>query len=274
MKKLYKISEFASMCGVTRELLLHYDQCGLLHPAHIADSGYRYYNLLQLRTLNLILSLRSSGMSLKEIRGYLTQPGVGARFQMLKAQIQVLEQQERQIRAKRAALEQSVEACLEGAKCQHGVLQVRQMPEEYLISTPTQYSCVPDEGTFLRTFRDHLKYCEARELCTRFQAGEIIPLERARRRCFVESHYFNPVRGPMEDERLCIKPAGLYAVCYYQGELEDLSLAFRHFVDEVERQGYQLRGDVYEDDMVEELILSQTSLSVARVTALVERGRG
>ena len=37
------------------------------------------------------------------------------------------------------------------------------------------------------------------------------------------------------------------------------------------KQGYQLCGDVYEDDLVEELILSQTALSVARLTARVER---
>ena len=96
-------------------------------------------------------------------------------------------------------------------------------------------------------------------------------LERARRRCFVESHYFNPVQSRVEDERLYIKPAGEYAVYYHQGELEDLEVAFHHFVDEVERQGYQLCGDVYEDDLVEELLLSQTALSVARLTARVER---
>lgn len=108
----------------------------------------------------------------------------------------------------RMALEQSVDACVEGAKCQYGVLEVRQMPEEYLIASPTRYTKMPDEETFLRTFRNHLKYCEQKELSTRLQAGEIIPLERARRRCFVESHYFNPVQGRVEDERLYIKPAG------------------------------------------------------------------
>ena len=171
----------------------------------------------------------------------------------------------------RMALEQSVDACVEGAKCQYGVLEVRQMPEEYLIASPTRYTKMPDEETFLRTFRNHLKYCEQKELSTRLQAGEIIPLERARRRCFVESHYFNPVQGRVEDERLYIKPAGEYAVYYHQGELEDLEVAFHLFVDEVERQGYQLCGDVYEDDLVEELLLSQTALSVARLTARVEK---
>ena len=37
------------------------------------------------------------------------------------------------------------------------------------------------------------------------------------------------------------------------------------------KQGYQLCGDVYEDDLVEELLLSQTALSVARLTARVEK---
>ena len=37
------------------------------------------------------------------------------------------------------------------------------------------------------------------------------------------------------------------------------------------KQGYQLCGDVYEDALVEELLLSQTALSVARLTGRVEK---
>ena len=44
------------------------------------------------------------------------------------------------------ALEQSVGSYLEGAKCQYGVLEIRQMPEEYLIASPTRYTKMPEIG--------------------------------------------------------------------------------------------------------------------------------
>lgn len=45
MKNYYKISEFAALCGLSRDTLLHYDRIGILKPAFVAPSGYRYYTL-------------------------------------------------------------------------------------------------------------------------------------------------------------------------------------------------------------------------------------
>lgn len=45
MKNYYKISEFAALCGLSRDTLLHYDHTGVLKPAFVAPSGYRYYTL-------------------------------------------------------------------------------------------------------------------------------------------------------------------------------------------------------------------------------------
>lgn len=267
MKKLYKISEFASICGVTREQLLHYDQIGLLHPAQTSDTGYRYYSLSQLRTVNIILTLKSSGMSLVEIGEYLTQADVGSRLGLLQARREALAQQERVIRAQRQAVEQTMEGYQEGAECQRGVLYLRHRPEEYLIASPAHYTQEPDEEQFLYMFRNHLKYCEKRRLGTRLQAGEIIPREGVKSHRFLPSHYFCPVVERVQDPRLHIKPAGMYGVYYHWGEVGEMSGACLHFVEEVERQGYELQGDIYADDLVDDLILPHTTLSVARLTA-------
>lgn len=267
MKKLYKISEFAFVCGVTRELLLHYDQIGLLHPAKISNTGYRYYSLAQLRTVNMILTLKSSGMSLMEIRDYVTQPDVGFRLELLQARREALAQQEQTIRAQRQAVAQTIEGYLEGADCQQGVLYLRHQPEEYLIASPIQYAQEPEEEQFLYGFRGHLKYCEQRQLGTRLQGGEIIPLEGAKVRRFLPSYYFCPVPEQVSDPRLLVKPAGEYGVYYHWGEVGEMGEACCRFVDEVERQGYELQGDIYADDLVDDLILPQSTLSVARLTA-------
>ena len=61
MKNYYRISEFAALCGLSRDTLLHYDHIGLLKPAFVAPSGYRYYTLSQFTTVDLIEVLKASG---------------------------------------------------------------------------------------------------------------------------------------------------------------------------------------------------------------------
>lgn len=65
---LYKIGLFSQMNRVTIKTLRHYDEVGLLSPAHVdEETGYRYYSSNQLPALNQIICLRQIGMSLDEI---------------------------------------------------------------------------------------------------------------------------------------------------------------------------------------------------------------
>lgn len=50
----FKTAEFAALCGVRKDTLLHYDHIGLLKPQWVGENGYRYYAAQQLRTYDLI----------------------------------------------------------------------------------------------------------------------------------------------------------------------------------------------------------------------------
>src|ERR1051326_819224 len=65
---MFKIGEFSQLGQVTSRTLRHYDDLGLLKPAHIdPESDYRYYPLDQLPRLNRIIALKELGLSLEQI---------------------------------------------------------------------------------------------------------------------------------------------------------------------------------------------------------------
>lgn len=67
-----KIGEFAKMTGMPISVLRHYDKEGLLCPDYVDHfSGYRYYSADQIGQVQKIELLKSSGLSLKEIRDIL-----------------------------------------------------------------------------------------------------------------------------------------------------------------------------------------------------------
>lgn len=68
------IGEFSRTCFVTKKTLRHYDDIGLLRPAHVAENGYRYYTAEQISTMRLILRLKTYGLSLPEIAAHLANP--------------------------------------------------------------------------------------------------------------------------------------------------------------------------------------------------------
>lgn len=56
-EKLYKVAEFARLCGLPKDTVLYYDRIGLLRPAKVGSNGYRYYTFDRLFTASLIESL-------------------------------------------------------------------------------------------------------------------------------------------------------------------------------------------------------------------------
>ena len=71
-QQLMTISKFAQAVGTTRRTLLFYDQQGVFKPAKTTANGYRYYSYDQIYRMNFILSLRSLGLSIEEIKNYLS----------------------------------------------------------------------------------------------------------------------------------------------------------------------------------------------------------
>jgi DNA-binding transcriptional MerR regulator len=70
---LLPIGRFARATGLTVKALRHYDEVGLLRPAHVDDSsGYRYYEAAQVRTGETIRRLRSLEVPVSEIALVLT----------------------------------------------------------------------------------------------------------------------------------------------------------------------------------------------------------
>jgi DNA-binding transcriptional MerR regulator len=61
------VKQLAAISGVTVRTLHHYDEIGLLVPAHIGANGYRYYGRAELLRLQRILFHRELGVPLGEI---------------------------------------------------------------------------------------------------------------------------------------------------------------------------------------------------------------
>ena len=70
---LLTIGEIANMIGITRRIIINYEDHGLIQPDTRGefDSGYRYYSMDSLVRIRTIRTLQKLGMSLEEIKGYL-----------------------------------------------------------------------------------------------------------------------------------------------------------------------------------------------------------
>lgn len=66
---VYKIKDFATLCGCSIYTLRYYDEIGLLKPKIVShDSGYRYYTEEQIFQYIEIKEFQEIGFSIQEIK--------------------------------------------------------------------------------------------------------------------------------------------------------------------------------------------------------------
>ena len=102
-KKKLKIGEFSKMMQVTVKTLRHYEQKGLLMPDEVDEwTGYRYYSINQMQTLQSIRDLQRLGFSLDEIKDLFEEDSHTPDIRQMDEKIKETERQLKQLIACRA----------------------------------------------------------------------------------------------------------------------------------------------------------------------------
>ncbi len=109
MKRLYRVTRFAELSGVTVRTLHHYDQIGLLRAARHKQSKHRFYEANDFARLQQIRTLRGMGFTLEEIKTLLDSRNTNLQQTMLERKTQ-LDAQIATLQAASVALGQAIEA--------------------------------------------------------------------------------------------------------------------------------------------------------------------
>lgn len=172
-EKLYKVAEFARLCGLPKDTVLYYDRIGLLRPAKVGSNGYRYYTFDQLFTASLIESLKLSHMTLDEIREFMSAPDVDAFHAQTGRSLDELEQRIRLLQQAHASI--TVVDRLSGEWVEHkrGELFVCKMPRAGFLVHPEPFSHFDDGVRFPRQLKELLDFAHAENLAFVPLIGEL-----------------------------------------------------------------------------------------------------
>ncbi|MFD7525609.1 MerR family transcriptional regulator [Paenibacillus chitinolyticus] len=69
---MYSIGQLSKKTNISIRTLRYYDEIGLLKPAEVADSGYRYYSGREVKQLQHIAALKELGFTLASIKKMLS----------------------------------------------------------------------------------------------------------------------------------------------------------------------------------------------------------
>ena len=246
---LMSISEVARFARISRTALIHYDHIGLVTPIARGENNYRYYSHTQVTLTNLINTMQSLGISLKEIgeiKDSRTPEGILALLsrqeELIGGEIEQLERSKKLVGTLQRMLEMSLEAGTD-------IVEAREEEEEAIFIGPQiDYSggYTVEEATL-----DFYKYCESLDpgMDMNYPVWALFREERIKKRDWrwPDRFYFWMPGAPDR------KPAGLYAVGFgrgYYGHTDGIYNRILRFIDE---NGYRICGPSWETYPINEI---------------------
>lgn len=271
IKILYKVSEFASLCGVTKHTLYHYDEIGLLCPSVIQENGYRYYTIEQFSRFTIISILKKAGTPLEEIKKYLDNQDNQAFISVLNQKLSDLQAEAKRIEKMCSLLSNTISEMEYNLNVKKGEMQIEECDEEYLIMTESPLRSGSNRQMMFHCFSDHFQYCSEHNIEIGLHIGEIVLQSDIANGVYREGFYYSRLASQIESERLFIKPKGTYAVMYYQGNSDTLEDIYRLIVHKIEQSGYNIAGNLYEEDVIDYLSENNPDNYIYRIAVQVEK---
>ena len=247
-EKLYKVADFARLCGLPKDTILYYDRIGLLHPAKVGSNGYRYYSFDQLFTAHLIESLKLSHMTLDEIREFMSAPDVDAYHAQAARSLDELEQRIRLLQQAHASI--TVVDCLSGEWIGHerGELFVCKMPRAGFLVHPEPFSRDDDGARFPWQLKELLDAAHAEHLAFVPLVGELHFGEEAagtKAGSYAALRVFDSPRE-LSSFSYHVRPQGAYLCANFfgsYGELPGFYAAFREMAADAK---HRVSGPLYQ----------------------------
>jgi DNA-binding transcriptional MerR regulator len=264
--KFFSVSDFARLSRTTRTALHHYDKIGLLSPGSRGSNKYRYYSIGQLAVVNMIRTLQEFGLPLDEIKNLRDRQRTPAQSD------EILRQLMEKIDNKAAAWLRAKKLILTLQKSIHSILNVdeeavtiQSLPAETIIlGESNDYSNGRNDFDALLSFYNSIndKYLD---LNLNYPVWAVFSEERVKRRDWKwpDRYYFYNPEG--RDQR----PAGQYAIGYTRDGYGQSAELYNRVVDYIDRNGFEICGDAYEEYPLNEICISDEANYLKRVMIAV-----
>ncbi len=266
-KRFLSSSQFASLCGITKNTLIWYEKKGLLAPAFVGENGYHYYTYDQYFDVDLIKSMKWTDMTLEECGEYIRSRSSDSYMQMLIQQQTLLSRKLEIVRRRKEIMDMTIQDCLILRSRYSEKPQIVKQAPMYVLGESIDRSDMEGYTNALQRLfsvwrRCHAVYGLASSMLTR----TLLPREN------ILSGQFNApsqlclrVGAQVPDPACRVLPGGEYAVIYHSGPVSRISESYRQLLDFIARSGAEVSGDAIECDFVNHLSIDDPDYYVKEI---------
>lgn len=247
MKKRILTGTVSKITGIPKQTLIYYDKIGLLEP-ETYENGYRGYSYEDLEKLDIIMSLKETGLSLKEIIDFMKESSIDQSIDVLEKQSLKLKDHIEYLNTIQARIEFRVKE-LKVIKRKPLTKEIRIVtyPERYIVDFPIDNNGELSFGYALKAMRDHMFSNEAYHKYAHMVEGVMLD-----KQCLL-SHKYEQLKSvfvfidhydnkPYEK----ILKKGKYVVMQHHGTYDTTHYTYATMLEYLRERSFTIVGDALE----------------------------
>lgn len=240
------VSQFAKLCGTTRDTLRYYYEQKIITPRVDPENGYHYYSPAQISSFFFITTMRQAGCSIQEIRDMIYSSSKEAITRLANAKILDMQRELFLINKKISALHLGMwilNTCEE-----HGYNKVFTdfIPDISISSTPirdsnTAYHVADIAGDI----SVHLAKTSGDRALSSFPTGVTMSYENMRKKRYVYNNVVSLSFLPADNENTFSLPSNNVVACYHGHGSTDIDKIYEKMVSYIKRHGLTAVSDLF-----------------------------
>ncbi len=250
-KKYFNTGEFAKLCHVKKQTLFHYDDIGIFSPEVKGPNGYRYYSYQQFEVFGVISMLKELNMPLKEIKAYLDNRTPDSLVELFENKLIEVDDEIKKLQRTRMLMEKKLSSVKKCSTIDPNKITLEYMEEECLVISRSIENV--SHKDYLKTVSDHVNYCFTNSINSDYSIGLLITKENILQGVECNySHLYSRINNNSDSPYKFIKPSGLYAIAYHQGDPENLNESYQRVVNYIEKSNLKIGKFAYEEFILDE----------------------
>ncbi|WP_317310436.1 MerR family transcriptional regulator [Clostridium thermobutyricum] len=241
-KKYLSISEFGKICNVNRKTLIYYHNAGVFSPEKIGANGYRYYNINQYETFNILKAFRELGVSIDEIKEYL-------RDRNPKEYLNILDKEKERVIEKLKILDDIKQKIESKIEITEKGIEDEKNNEPYLKEFEEEELYIKNvkNGEDMEEFIQFINYCSEKNIDRGYSIGTTLDVEELENGDFlnIDKMYLKTDKGNYKKEK------GIYACINHKGPYEETGRSYKKLLDFIKKNNYTIDSCSYEDSLLD-----------------------
>lgn len=185
--KYLTAGEFAKICDIPKHVLFHYDDIGLFQPEYKAENGYRYYSYRQYDTFLVIMNLKKMGMSLKDIKVFLSKRDPSLFLSLLEDKFEEIDSLIEYLKDVKSMMQWMKDSSQEALCHKDDPISITHLPQRIILCSDNMENS--NNTSFVNFMQEYIQFIKENNINMQQSVGNMISVEAIRNQDYLNFSY-------------------------------------------------------------------------------------